>query len=63
MTTRLVYDIEEAAEQLGCSVAHVYRLISAGALKQVNIRATGKKSKARIRHEDLVAFINSRLVA
>ncbi len=37
MTARLVYSVPEAAEMLGCSDDHVYRLISKGALKRVDI--------------------------
>ncbi len=60
--TRLVYSVPEAAEMLGCSDDHVYRLISKGALRRVDIKV-GTRSKTRILHDDLVAFLNSRKVA
>jgi hypothetical protein len=63
VTARLVYDIPETAELLGCSEQHVYNLISAGFLKRVDIRAKGRSPKTRILHDDLVAFLNSRKVA
>ena len=49
--------IPEAAAQLACSRAHVYRLISAGSLRSVELKATGARSKTRVRAEDVEAFI------
>lgn len=49
----------QAAARLACSRAHIYRLIAAGKLRAVDIRAEGKRSKTRIREEDLDAFIEA----
>lgn len=49
--------IPEAAEQLACSRAHVYRLISAGALLSVELKVSGTRPKTRVRAEDVEAFI------
>lgn len=51
--------IPSAAAQLDCSRAHVYRLIAAGRLRAVELRAEGKRSKTRVRAEDLEAFIDA----
>lgn len=56
--TRLV-SITAAAEQLDCSRGHVYGLIAAGKLRAVEIKATGRRSKTRLRAEDLDAFIDA----
>lgn len=47
------------AERLDCSRPHVYGLIAAGRLRAVEIKATGTRSKTRIREEDLEAFIDA----
>ncbi len=52
--------IPAAAARLACSRAHVYRLLSAGALRAVEIKATGTRSKTRVREEDLEAYIEGR---
>lgn len=56
-----LYSVSEAAEILGCSGMHIYRLISLGDLPTVNIAAPGaqgvRSSKTRIRHNDLAAYI------
>jgi excisionase family DNA binding protein len=50
-----------AAERLGCSDMHVYRLISTGELCAVDISLTGAgKTKTRIRSDDLDAYIDAR---
>jgi excisionase family DNA binding protein len=53
-----LYTIAGAAEQLGCSEMHIYRLISAGQLRAVNIASpSAKRSKSRIRADDLADYI------
>ena len=50
-----------AAERLGCSDMHVYRLISTGELCAVDISLKGAgKTKTRIRSDDLDAYIEAR---
>lgn len=49
--------IAHAAQILDCSRAHVYRLIAGGKLRAVELKATGARPKARVRAEDLAAFI------
>ncbi len=48
-----------AAQVLDCSRPHIYGLIAAGRLRAVEIKATGTRSKTRIREEDLQAFIDA----
>ena len=57
-----LYTIPETAGLLGnVSKMHVYRLIAAGALRAVDIAVPGsRKSKTRIRGDDLAAFIEQR---
>jgi excisionase family DNA binding protein len=51
----------EAAEQLKCSVNHVYRLIARAELRTVDIAPVGsQRPKTRIRRGDLAAYIDSR---
>lgn len=50
--------ITEAAARLSCSRGHVYGLIAAGHLAAVEIKATGTRSKTRVREADLEAFID-----
>jgi excisionase family DNA binding protein len=51
----------EAGERLGASEMHVYRAIAAGELRAVDIAQTGaKRSKTRVRSDDLEAYIESR---
>lgn len=48
-----------AAEFLGCSEMHVYRLIAAGELRAVDIASPGAgRTKTRIRSDDLAAYID-----
>lgn len=55
-----LYAIHVAAGRLGCSENHVYGLIARGLLPTVDISTPGsKRSKARIRREDLAAYIES----
>ena len=56
-----LYTIPEAAERLRCSEMHVYRLIAAGALRAVDIAVPGaRRSKTRIRDDDLAAYIDGK---
>ena len=53
--------IPAAAARLGCSEMHIYRLVSSGELDAVDISRRGaRKSKTRIRSDDLDAYINAR---
>lgn len=58
MTIQLA-SVTKAAEVLDCSRGHVYGLIAAGKLRAVEIKATGTRSKTRIRLEDLEAYIDA----
>jgi excisionase family DNA binding protein len=50
-----------AAEFLGCSEMHIYRLVAAGQLRAVDIASTGaQRTKTRIRSDDLMAYIERR---
>lgn len=50
-----------AAERLNCSDMHVYRLVSTGELRAVDISLKGAgKTKTRIRSDDLEAYIEAR---
>lgn len=51
--------VARVAEVLDCSRGHVYGLIAAGKLRAVETRAQGRRSKTRIREEDVIAFIES----
>jgi excisionase family DNA binding protein len=56
-----LFAVPEAAERLGCSEMHIYRLVSTGELRAVDISLKGAgKSKTRIRANDLEAYIESR---
>jgi excisionase family DNA binding protein len=53
--------IPAAAECLECSEMHIYRLVSSGELRAVDISRKGAgKSKTRIRSDDLDAYIEAR---
>ena len=53
--------IPEAAAVLGYKDrGTVYDLISAGELRAVDLRVTGKQAKTRVRRDDLQAFIDAR---
>lgn len=55
-----LYTPGEAAERLGCSENHVYRLITAGALRATDIALPGAgRPKTRVRDDDLAAYIES----
>jgi excisionase family DNA binding protein len=52
--------VPAAAALLGCSEMHVYRLVSTGELRAVDISRKGAgKSKTRIRSDDLDAYIEA----
>jgi len=56
--TAILLTIPETAERLRCSKAHVYRLISAGQLRTVDIGVVGStRAKTRIRETDLHTYI------
>jgi len=50
--------IKAAADRLGCSIAHVYRLIAAGHLRAADIAPPGSgRTKTRVRDDDLTEYI------
>ena len=58
-TQESLHTVPGAAEQLGCSDNHIYRLIAAGELRAVDIAQPGaRKSKTRVRSSDLADYIN-----
>jgi len=59
VTPRLL-PVEAAATQLAVSPNTVYRLIARGALRAVDVDASGRKPRLRVREDDLGRFINSR---
>lgn len=57
----VLHTVPAAAARLDSSEMHVYRLIAAGALRAVDIAQPGaRKTKTRIRSDDLDAYIESR---
>ena len=56
----VLYNIRQVARYLGdVSEDHVYRLIAAGALRARDGSVPGsRRSKTRVRSDDLVAYIN-----
>ncbi len=55
----VLFTPKEAGERLRCSENHVYRLIARGLLQAVDIaQPESRKSKTRIRSDDLAAFID-----
>ena len=53
--------VADAAERLGCSVMHIYRLVAAGDLRGVDISQPGSaRSKTRVRSDDLAAYIDDK---
>lgn len=53
--------LAEAAGQLACSRSYVYRLIAAGDLHAVDIKASSNtRSKTRVRVDEVEAFIARR---
>lgn len=60
--TTVVYTIQQAADQLGCSKIHIYRLINGGTLRSVDISNVGScLTKTRVLPEDLNAYVKSLL--
>lgn len=56
-----LFTIPGTAEYLGCSEMHVYRLIESGELRIVDIAVPGsRRSKTRIRADDLADFLDRR---
>ncbi len=51
--------VRQAATHLACSPDHVYDLIRVGKLRSVETKATGKRTKTRVRAEDLQGFIDA----
>jgi excisionase family DNA binding protein len=52
--------VAEAGERLRVTERHVYRLIADGALRTVDVARPGaRKSKTRVRTDDLAAYINA----
>lgn len=61
MTVPRLLTIPETAALLGYKDrGTVYDLISRGELRAVDMRATGKQPKTRVREDDLMAFIEAR---
>jgi excisionase family DNA binding protein len=58
VTTELL-TVPEAAARLKISRNGVYRLISLGQLRAVDVAVTGKSSKTRVRSDDLQAYIDA----
>jgi excisionase family DNA binding protein len=53
--------IPAAADRLGCSENHIYRLIAAGELDAVDIAQPGaRKAKTRINEANLDAYVEAR---
>jgi excisionase family DNA binding protein len=53
-----LYSVARAAQLLGCSKMHVYRLIAAGEFPVIDIATPGAGvSKSRIRESDLTAYL------
>lgn len=51
---------QQAADRLGCSKVHIYRLINSGSIPSVDISAPGSlRTKTRILLDDLNAFIKA----
>jgi excisionase family DNA binding protein len=53
--------IPATGDRLGCSPMHVYRLISSGELRAVDVSQPGsRKPKTRVRSDDIDAYIEAR---
>jgi len=53
--------VPAAAERLGCSEMHIYRLIAVGELDAVDIAQPGaRRSKTRVRSDSIDDYIESR---
>ena len=54
-----LHTIKASAEHLGCSEMHIYRLITTGVLRAVDIARPGAhRTKTRIRSDDLADYID-----
>jgi excisionase family DNA binding protein len=61
MTSVALLTIGEAGFRLRASENHVYRLVALGQLRAVDVGLPGsRRSKTRIREDDLAAYIQSR---
>jgi len=61
---RLLTPKETGVRLGGASENHVYRLIAVGALRAVDISLPGsRRSKTRVREDDLAAYIERRTTA
>ena len=56
----VLHTIPETAKRLGVCTATVYNLIASGDLRVVDLAVTGRKTKSRVRDDDLAAFIDKR---
>lgn len=57
-TSAQLLTIAQAAERLGCSESHVYRLIASGALPVADISTPGSRQpKSRVPEDDLAAYV------
>jgi len=53
--------IQQTAQRLGASENHVYRLLTSGELRAVDIAQPGSlRSKTRVREDDLAAYIDQK---
>jgi excisionase family DNA binding protein len=51
---------QQAADRLGCSKVHIYRLVNSGLIQSVDISAPGsQRTKTRILLEDLNTYIRT----
>lgn len=57
---KVLLTIPEAAEELRIHRDTVYAFVASGDLKAVDIAASGKRPRTRIRRDDFMAFIDSR---
>lgn len=56
-----LYTVPAAAEYLGCSQMHIYRLIAGGELRAVDIAVPGAlRTKYRVRADSLSEYIERR---
>lgn len=54
-----LYSVTQVAKILDCSYMHVYRQISAGELRAVDIGSAGSgRTKTRVRSDDLAEYID-----
>lgn len=59
--TLIALTLQQAADRLGCSKGHIYRLINSGALPSCDISAPGSlRTKQRILLDDLNDYVSAR---